>query len=199
MRTAIAIFLVVLILFNIMGFYGLLVGLSLKAKHEISKRLDNDQYHEEETITLKVPLSIPYYSGNGEYERVEGEIQHEGEFYRLVKQKMEHDTLYIVCIRDHKIKHIKQALADYVKTFTDKPVSKSKGKGQISFIKDYLPALFSLSDGVDGWNRTLSWCSEAISYQSRSVPFFGPPPKHNPSLNLSHSRATEPSVVNLLL
>lgn len=176
MKTTIAIFLVVLILFNIMGFYGLLIGLSFKVKHDISKRLDNDQYQAEETITLKVPLSIPYYSGSGEYERVEGEIQHDGEFYRLVKQKMEHDTLYIICIRDHKSKHIKQALADYVKTFTDKPV-KSKGKGQVSFIKDYLPALFSISDGTHGWNRALSWCSEPVFYQTMSIPFFGPPPK----------------------
>ncbi|SRR5690606_29336333 len=160
-----------------MGFYGLLVGLGFKAKHDISRRLDKDQYREEETITLKVPISIPYYSGTEEYERVEGEILHEGEFYRLVKQKIERDTLYIVCIRDHKSKHIKQALADYVKTFTDKPVSKSKGKGLISFIKDYLPTLFSLSDGSDGWNRSVSWFSVSIFYQTRSVPFFGPPPK----------------------
>lgn len=177
MKTAISIFLVVLILFNIMGFYGLLVGLSFKAKHDISRRLDNDQYREEETITLKVPLSIPYYPGSGEFVRVEGEIQHEGEFYRLVKQKLYNDTLYIVCIRDHKSKHIKQALADYVKTFTDQPVSKTKGKGQITFIKDYLPSLFSLSDGADGWNRTLNWGSTYPLYQNRSIPFFGPPPK----------------------
>ena len=160
-----------------MGFYGLLVGLSFKAKHDISKRLENDQYREEETITLKVPLSIPYYPGSGEYVRDVGEIQHEGEFYRLVKQKLDHDTLYIVCIRDHKSKHIKQALADYVKTFTDKPVSKSKSKAQLTFIKDYLPSLFSLSDGTDGWNRTLAWCFGSIFYQESSIPIIGPPPK----------------------
>jgi hypothetical protein len=178
LKTAISIFLVVLILFNIMGFYGLLVGLRFKAKHDISRRLDADQYRSEETMTLRVPLAIPYYSGSEDFERVDGEIEHQGEFYRLVKQRIVHDTLFIICIKDPKSKHIKQALADYVKTFTDKPISKSsKGKGQITFAKDYLPVLFSLSDGSDGWNRAVNWLSTSDFYQNRSIPIIGPPPK----------------------
>lgn len=179
MKTAISIFLVVLILFNVIGFYGLIVGLSYKAKHEIARRLDSEKYHREETITLKVPMAIPYYSGNEEYERVEGEIEHEGEFYRLVKQRIVHDTLYIVCIKDNVSKNIKQALSDYVKTFTDKPIDKPlKGKSQISFAKDYLPTTFTISDeDTSGWKRSVSWVSADVFYQNRPKPVFGPPPK----------------------
>ncbi len=178
MKTAVSIFLVILILFNIIGFYGLLVGLSVKVKSEISRRLDADQYVSDETITLKVPVFIPYYSGSEVYERVEGEIEHEGEFYRLVKQRIVRDTLFIVCIRDQKSKHIKQALTDYVKTFTDKPINKtSKGKVQLSFAKDYLGVVFSLSDGNDGWNRPVNGLSSLVFYQNRSIPIFGPPPE----------------------
>ncbi len=178
MKTAISIFLVALILFNVIGFYGFLVGVSFKARKDISRRLDADQYEREETITLKVPISIPYYSGNQEYERVQGEIEHDGEFYRLVKKRIVRDTLFIVCVKDQKSKHIRQALTDYVKTFTDKPLHKtSKSKSHLSFAKDYLPVVFSLSEGTDGWNRSLaSWSAETV-YQNRSIPIFGPPPK----------------------
>lgn len=162
-----------------MGFYGLFVGLRYKAKRDIVQRLDREQYSHEETITLKVPLSIPYISDDDSFERVNGEIEHEGEFYRLVKQKLVQDTLYIVCIKDHKSKTIKKALADYVKTFTDKPVdSKSQSKTQITFIKDFLPSLFAISNGSEGWNRSIP-CGLApqISLDNRCIAFVGPPPK----------------------
>ncbi|HEX6890362.1 MAG TPA: hypothetical protein VF141_06710, partial [Chryseolinea sp.] len=128
MKKIIAIFLVLLLLFNALGFYGLFIGLRYKNEIDLVQRLDNDQYLEEQTVTLKVPMTLPYHL-DSEYERVDGEIEHDGEFYRLVKQKLQKDTLYIVCIKDQGSKRIKQALADYVKTFTDKPAdAKHAGK-----------------------------------------------------------------------
>ena len=97
-------------------------------------------------------MTLPYHL-DSEYERVDGEIEHDGEFYRLVKQKLEKDTLYIVCIKDHDSKRIKQALADYVKTFTDKPVdAKHQGKFSASFIKDFLPTSIEITPASAGWN-----------------------------------------------
>ncbi len=64
-----------------------------------------------------------------------------GEFYRLVKQKYQNDTLFMVCIKDHASKRIEQAVTDYVKTFTDKPIdTKHSGKVNTNFIKDFLPS-----------------------------------------------------------
>jgi hypothetical protein len=170
--------LVVLILFNTLGFYGVLVGLRYKAKHDLVQRLDTDQYRYEETITLKVPLVIPYNTDDDDFERVDGEIEYEGEFYRLVKQKLVRDTLHIVCLKDVKSKNIKKALADYVKTFTDKPShGKTKGKIQISFIKDYLQSSFSISHGSEGWDRSVRNNHRLDSFCSVTIAVFGPPPR----------------------
>jgi hypothetical protein len=179
LKKVIAIFLVILILFNTLGFYGIFVGLRYKAKKDIVHRLDNDQYQYKETITLKVPLSIPYNTDDEDYERVDGEVEYQGEFYRLVKQKLVSDTLYIVCIKDIKSKQIKQALADYVKSFTDKPAdNKSQGKMQTTFIKDFLPTSFSLSASTEGWNSSLILNrSDLSAFSNRPVTFIGPPPK----------------------
>ena len=174
-----AIGLLILILFNALGFYGGFVGLRYKARKEIVQRLDDDEYRHDETITLKVPLSIPYNTDDDNYERVNGEIEYQGEFYRLVKQKLSNDTLYIVCIRDIKSKQIKQALADYVKSFTDKPADhKSQTKTQITFIKDFLPSRFAISNGTEGWIRFVGRTySPFASFQNIAVAIFGPPPK----------------------
>ena len=167
-----------LILFNTLGFYGVLVGLRYKAKQDLVQRLDEDQYRQEETITLKVPLSIPYHMDDDRYERVNGEIEHQGEFYRLVKQRLQRDTLYIVCIKDSKSKQIKKALTDYVKTFTDKPVdSKHRGKTMVSFLKDYIPSYFFISPESSGWNNSVINNFASAFFYNTTISVASPPPK----------------------
>jgi hypothetical protein len=134
--------LMVLLFLNVLGYYGLFLGLKYQTSAALTQRLDRDQYYDRETVTLKVPLTVPYQSAT-EYVRVNGEFEHEGEVFRLVKQKLANDTLYIVCIKDIRSKHIKKALADYVKTFSDQPTqSKSSDNTVPSFIKEYIVATF---------------------------------------------------------
>ncbi len=163
-------------LFNALGFYGLLQGLRYKSTRNLVQRLDNHQYAEEETFTIKVPISIPYQSDSEMFQRVDGEIEHNGEFYRLVKQKFQRDTLFIVCIKDHESSRIKQALADYVKSFTDKPV-KHTGKQFISFIKDFLPTYIKISNGSEGWNYSIAIQSYTVYFYNRTLSVVTPPPQ----------------------
>lgn len=163
-------------LFNALGFYGLLQGLRYKSTRNLVQRLDNQQYAEEETFTIKVPISIPYQSDSEMFQRVDGEIEHNGEFYRLVKQKFQRDTLFIVCIKDHESSRIKQALADYVKSFTDKPV-KHTGKQFISFIKDFLPTYIKISHGSEGWNYPIAIQSYPVYFYNRTLSVVTPPPQ----------------------
>jgi hypothetical protein len=177
LKKIIAISLIFLLLFNALGFYGLFVGLRYKTASDLVARLDKQQYLDEETVTLKIPMAIPYHL-DSEYERVDGEIEHDGEFYRLVKQKLQKDTLYIVCIKDYDSKRIKQALADYVKTFTDKPVdAKHSGKISISFIKDFLPTSIEMTHSSDGWMHDVSFTTIVDSFSSRSLAVVSPPPQ----------------------
>lgn len=164
MKKAIAIFLVLLLLFNALGFVGLFMGLRYKTSLDLVQRLDNLDYSEDETITLSMPISIPYHMDSEEYERVDGEIEHEGEFYRLIKQKLVKDTLYIVCIKDSKSKRIKQAFADYVKSFTDKPSNTSHPTTNIlsTFIKDYIPQVFQVESSSNGWTQEVSVSSNPV-------------------------------------
>jgi hypothetical protein len=170
---------VLLLLFNAMGFYGLFVGLRFKSASDLVERLNNQQYNEEEAITVKVPITVPYtLSASEEFERVDGEVEHQGEFYRLIKQKFENDTLYIVCIKDRESKRIHNALADYVKTFTDKPVDgKQNGKISLNFIKDFLPSEIVISSVTDGWYHTI-YSSERIQVVLEgNESIVSPPPR----------------------
>jgi hypothetical protein len=87
-----------------------------------------------------------------DFYRVNGQFEHNGEFYRMVKQKYAKDTLTVVCVRDAEHKKIDLALADYVKTFTDNTAdTKPSSKITVSFIKDYLPISFKIHSASEGW------------------------------------------------
>lgn len=178
MKKLIAIFLVALVLFNALGFYGLFIGLRYKTVYDLTQRLDSNEYSEEETVMLKIPMALPYHIDSEIYERIDGEIEHQGEFYRLVKQKLERDTLYIVCIKDHDSKRITQALSDYIKTFAAKPAdSKQTAKFFSGFIKDFLPSSVNVASATLGWSCTVSSIGLSDSFNSRSIAVFSPPPK----------------------
>ena len=161
-----------------MGFYGLLQGLRYKTTQEFVLRLDNHQYSEDETFLVKVPIAVPYALNESDYERVDGEFEYEGEFYRLVKQKYESDTLFMVCIKDHTTKRIEQALTDYVKTFTDNPIdSKHNGKTTVDFVKDFLPSRISMNAISTGWNYDLSFDIREYNLMERPFNIASPPPR----------------------
>jgi len=178
LKRIISIFLVFLLLFNTLGFYGLLQGLRYKSTLDLVTRLDNHRYSEDETILLKIPVAVPYQIDVDGYERVDGEFEYKGEFYRLVKQKYQNDTLFMVCIKDHASKRIEQALTDYVKTFTDKPVDRQHtGKNFMSFVKDFLLTSIKISTTSKGWNYTVTSASAEHYFYDRSLRVLTPPPQ----------------------
>jgi|SRR5579859_3331632 len=151
-------------LLNAVGFYGIFIGLQFKYAQEANDRLDDDLYSTRDALTFKVPLTIPYATDQ-EYKRVTGEVEHHGEVYRLVKQKLHRDTLYLVCVRDKQSKKINQALTDYVKTFSDKPMSaKQHSKLSLSLIKDYLNSGVTLERLACGWRKDVKHIESAGSY-----------------------------------
>lgn len=153
MRKLSAILLTLILLFNVLGFYGIFEGLNYQNKKSIIQRLNDQRYDESQAITLKVPITIPYAANSTGYQRVDGDFEYKGEFYHLVKQRYENDTLYVVCIKDAHSKKIHQALNDYVKTFTDKPIdTQSSGKILNTFLKDFLFTSFEIKHLSDGWS-----------------------------------------------
>jgi hypothetical protein len=136
-RRTLSLFLLAIFLFNVVGYYGIFWLARERSNAAIAYRIDSDQYTSAETITIKFPLTLPYPSNSKDYERVHGSFEHQGEFYKLVKQKLEEDTLYIVCIRDHQEKKLVNAMADYTRAANDIPANSKTLKLVGGFAKDF--------------------------------------------------------------
>ena len=167
-----------LFLLNVLGYYGIFMGLQHINEKEMRTLFDDDNFLPEDEITIKVPITLPYAADAPSFTRVDGEFEHQGEVYRMVKQRYLSDTLYIVCVKDNKSKEIKQALKDYVKSFTDKPSSeKSSTKTIQNFIKDYISCSTVLQSEVTGWNKVITYRTHTSIYESLVIQLNSPPPK----------------------
>ena len=158
--------LLVLFLLNTIGYYGVCVGLKMSSGVAMRQQFDSEKYDQAE-VTIKVPLTLPYATDSKGYERVDGEFEHNGQVYRLVKQKLQSDTLYIVCIKDQQAQNINQALVDYVKSYTDKPLNtKQSAKTVTGFSKDYLSTTTLVESLSTGWDMVaIQSCNLSDFYQ----------------------------------
>ncbi|MEX2231647.1 MAG: hypothetical protein WD824_05780 [Cyclobacteriaceae bacterium] len=114
MKKVLSVMLLMAFLFNVGGYYIVFWGLRFQSDQQLTSRLDANLYEPEETIELKIPVALPYPIQSQDFQRVNGRFEHGGEFYKLVKHKLENDTLYVVCIRDHQTRELVNTMTDYV-------------------------------------------------------------------------------------
>ena len=151
MKRILSFALLLIFLFNVVGYYGVYHFARKQLNAALLNRLDAEAYTEKETITLKLPVSIPYSVESNGYQRVNGSFRYNGEIFKLVKQKLEQDTLYIVCIRDHQEEKLSTLMADFVKASTDLPTSTNSLKLLSCFTKDYVGTSEPESIQSSGW------------------------------------------------
>ena len=173
-----SILLLAIFLFNVGGYYAIFWGLRYQAKQELVSRLDSDNYANDETILIRIPITLPYPMPVG-YERVNGEFEHNGEFFKLVKQKLENDTLNIVCIKDHKERQLFGAFKDFIKLSNDLPTTDSQHAVILlsKLLKDYEPLLDLKVISCEGWVQESSTVDRNAALLSQDRPVLSPPPK----------------------
>ena len=178
MKNLTSILLVLLLLFNAMGFYTIFISMEYKHEARLLQSFDDDNYDLSNVITIKIPVAIPYAANQENFERLNGEFNYEGYSYRMVKQKYSMDTLHIVCVRDVEGQQINQALGDYVKNLAgNAPASKGNGKIIFTFLKDYFHPNFAIIHNTSGWSSTLRMKSGAPDFCSTYLADIVHPPE----------------------
>lgn len=129
-----------LLMLNALGYYPVYLAMQWKAQTEMKARLDAHVFEEDELFTIKIPIRLPYWTETRHApERIDGQIEFNGDFYKLYKQEVIADTLVVLAVKDHTEKALFSALTEWVKiTVTGLPGTSEKAAGQVShLIKDY--------------------------------------------------------------
>ena len=154
------------------------LGFRHQARKNLLHRLDTEAYTSNEITLLTIPLTLPYPVQEGVYARVNGEFEYNGEYYKLIKQKLENDTLFIACYKDTHQKRMEAAMADYTKLANDVP---TQSKQALNF----LAKLFKDFNATPQYTLSTSPCLlQEVSFFDqdfvvidKSYPIESPPPE----------------------
>lgn len=80
---------------------------------KLEVKLDNQEYEEEELMTIKVPLNNPYQLTQSDFERVDGEINIDGKLFKYVKRRVVDGELILLCIPNHRKMQLEENKKDY--------------------------------------------------------------------------------------
>jgi hypothetical protein len=165
-------------LFNVGGYYVVLWALRHHSNIVLSQRLDSENYSVDETIELKIPVTLPYQLQERNFERAHGKFEYEGEFYTLVKQKFQNDTLHIVCIKNQEEKRLVSSMTDYVKLSNDLPGTSKKAVTFLGkLLKDFNPSAETSVSETKRWSREIVFTSNSYSCRSAFNRHIAPPPR----------------------
>ncbi len=177
MRRLVSIFFLVVFLFNVGGYYVVFWAMGVQATHQLLTRLDADNYSGNEAIVIALPLSLPYPVGTGDYMRLNGDFNYNGHHYRLVKQKVDNDTLFIVCIRDHESTKLANALSEYTKAANNIPTGADQALTFLGKLyKDFNTTEFSIYCKSRLLYQQTLYASFATSLLTREHSVESPPP-----------------------
>jgi hypothetical protein len=151
MRKTAAILLLMLFVFNTIG-YKLWFSIAMQqADNRLEAALDKNNFNEQDLFTLKIPINLPYQNTWASFERINGEITVDGETYMYVQRKVVNDTMYLQCIRHTEKIDLQQKSNDYFGKVNDisgnSDAKKMPGK-TTSFVK------FATSDFT---NDVITW------------------------------------------
>ena len=74
----------IIFLFNVAGYHVVFWALRSQAKSDLLHRLDADAYSSEDVVVLTIPVSSPYPVYDKGYQRANGEVEYQGDYYELV-------------------------------------------------------------------------------------------------------------------
>jgi hypothetical protein len=177
LKKLVSLLLLAMLLFNTGGYYVMFWALRYQADTELQQRLDSNDYPESEAFLIKIPVTLPYQMNWNDFEKLTGEFEHNGEFYQLIKQKLENDTLKIVCIKNHKESQLVASMADFTKVSNDVPANTSSLKVFGNFLKEYNATIDIKIICGNGWSAALSFANPSFSIISLIVPIESPPPQ----------------------
>ena len=128
MKKLAAILLLVLFVFNTVGYRLFISFIQIKADAGFVARLDKGNYNDEDLVTVKIPINLPYQNNWKEFERVDGEITVNGQVYKYVKRKVYNDTMILLCIQHEMKTKLEQKASDYFGKINDLPGSENSKK-----------------------------------------------------------------------
>jgi hypothetical protein len=109
------------------------------ANQSLEAVIDKHHYSEDELISIKKPINLPYYNNTKEFTRAYGEVEMNNILYKYVKSRIYNDSLEMLCIPNNSKQQLLNSKDDFAQASFDlqkETGKKSTGSGKLfSFVK----------------------------------------------------------------
>jgi hypothetical protein len=143
LKKSASILLLLIFLFNTIGYKALFFYLEKEADARIEAKIRTIDELDKRLITIKLPINLPYQTDWREFESIDGEMTFKGKTYKYVKRKVMRDTLVLLCIDHSEKSRLEKGSAEYFKKVNDlttesqkKPVLKQAKTDYYQEVKD---------------------------------------------------------------
>jgi len=126
LKKLVSIGLLLVFLFNVIGYKVLFYYLEQAADNRIEARLEALSELDKNLITVKIPINLPYQTDWDQFERTDGEVAVNGTVYRYVKQKISRDTLILLCLNYKEKSDLVKKRSDYFQKVNDLSAESNK-------------------------------------------------------------------------
>ena len=180
MRKSASIILLLILLFNMIGYRAWFYYAEKKADSAMEARIDKDQYDENDLVTLQIPLYSPYQLEQKTFERTNGEVNINGKTFKYVKRMVSDGNLILLCLADNHKTVLKNAKSEFGNGVNDL-AGGGKGSNRIqkSFSgNDYIKQYVSM--GVWEYGSTIFQFHSfnTINITDPHIAIPGKPPKY---------------------
>jgi hypothetical protein len=124
-------FFLLVVVFNLFGYQLVIFYFQHQNQLAIERKVDRIDYKENDLISIKTRLNLPYYSGSTTFERVYGSILIAGIEYEYVKRRVYHDTLELLCLPNRAKTKMHEVTNEFAKFSADGEASTPSKKNTV--------------------------------------------------------------------
>ncbi|MEJ0081914.1 MAG: hypothetical protein WDM78_13420 [Puia sp.] len=185
MKRVVVILILVILLFNWVGYQLYTSIAENQANENLIAKLDKDDFSSSELISIKIPAPhLSGYENERSFERVNGQIEIQGIVYNYVKWRYVNGSIELLCIPNRQVNLLRSAKEDFFRLVSDIQTGQTKKDNQhSSSYKNLNGVYFSKSDcpvsGING-SASADWIDQyAFTLPDAFPALVDQPPKIN--------------------
>lgn len=141
-------------------------------------KLDDGKYDKDDLVTIKVPINMPYQVNHAGFERVDGEINVNGQVYRYVMREVQSDTMTLLCIPHYEKTELQNKANEFAGKINDLPSNDNNRKAEVF---KQLAADFDLTENAASLSslnvKAVTNLEKSTTLSQQFLPVNGQPPE----------------------
>lgn len=161
------------------GYYAVYLSANVSLERNWMDQLYGEQQLQLEEQLLEIPLKAPYMANQDEFQVANTRFEKDGQYFRVIKQRYQNDTLQVVYVPDTDRKVLDVTIKKWISALAEDQLPQDQETSNLGmqFAKDYLGTGLLSFEGISSPKFTSEIGFIFSTYLSPSFSLDSPPPQ----------------------